>query len=133
VPHRQPAKLACAHCGTALTKRTNRGTDYLGCGSCGSAFLGEDTLLSLLRQAQPTLRIDEIMRHNDGSTKTSCPVCKEEMELGWLDFLQLDICKAHGVWCGPGELDRALSGEYGQEIAEGVKRRSQLGKRQKKP
>jgi hypothetical protein len=33
------------------------------------------------------------------------------MAIVWIEFLQLDQCREHGVWFDPGELDRAFKGD----------------------
>jgi Zn-finger nucleic acid-binding protein len=110
VPHRQPA-LACVSCGQTLVPFVHDDRHLSRCLSCHGTWMGAAELLSLLRAAQPTKAVGELMVHNDGSARRPCPVCHEAMDLAWLEFLQLDQCAAHGVWLDEGELQKVVRWE----------------------
>jgi Zn-finger nucleic acid-binding protein len=90
---------------------TNTGHDLEICDRCGGAWMEAAPFLADLRRAQPRLAADELMEHNDGTPRRRCPVCTVPMAIVWVEYLQLDHCREHGVWFDPGELDRALAGD----------------------
>src|SRR5262245_46017631 len=96
--------LTCVGCGQVLAPEARDGRHWARCAGCGGIWMEVAQFLTLLREAQPDKRVDELMVHNDGSPRRPCPVCAELMDLAWLDFLALDQCEAHGIWFDGQEL-----------------------------
>ena len=94
----------CVSCGAGL--ETHAGFER--CPKCGGVWMSEAALLSRMRAAPRAQRLDELMVHNDGTPRRPCPHCGRDMEIAWIDFLQLDRCEVDGVWLDAGELERAL-------------------------
>ena len=104
--------IQCVGCGAPMVEwRTERGVPMELCELCGAAWMSTDDFLAVLRENQPRLALDELPEHNDGSPRRPCPRCGERMAIVWLEYLQLDQCREHGVWFDRGELDRALAGD----------------------
>ncbi|MBT8493287.1 MAG: zf-TFIIB domain-containing protein [Deltaproteobacteria bacterium] len=121
--------VPCPACAGNLLDESDQGIQYARCPACGGVWIAEQAFFSLLRHRHPDARIDEVMVHNDGSPRVGCPICQEPMDIGWLDFLQIDRCEhAHGLWFEAGELERALAYDIGQDVVEVVKKRAALRK-----
>lgn len=80
--------------------------DLLACDRCGSLWAEGAMLLDFIRAVKPDKHIDELMVLNYEDGRRRCPVCKELMDMAWLDNLQLDQCAQHGVWLDRGELQK---------------------------
>jgi Zn-finger nucleic acid-binding protein len=118
------APTMCLQCRIPMEgAETSTGHDLEICDGCGGAWMEVASFLADLRRAQPTLAVEELMEHNDGTPRRPCPRCGEAMSIVWLEFLQLDQCEQHGVWFDRGELDRALRGDVvPPEVAKLLKR-----------
>jgi Zn-finger nucleic acid-binding protein len=98
-----------------MAQEPHHGIAMWRCSSCKGAWIDHPSFFELLKHAPATLELEELMVHNDGSERRPCPVCKETMDIAWIDFLQLDQCEKHGIWFDSGELRRALAGEVCDE------------------
>lgn len=103
----------CADCRLPLESMTVtlttplRGSfDLLGCERCGSLWADSTVVLAIIRAAKPDRHIDELMVLNYEEGRRRCPVCREPMDMAWVDSLQLDQCADHGVWLDRGELEK---------------------------
>ena len=122
VPFRQQA-IQCVDCRRTMRGRGSAIAAALGCGRCNSTWMGNASFFNLMADAQPTKNVTELMIHNDGTPRRPCPVCRRDMEIAWIDFLQLDQCEEHGIWFDDGELACALMYDVGHPIAEYLRKR----------
>ncbi|HEY2744143.1 MAG TPA: zf-TFIIB domain-containing protein [Polyangia bacterium] len=98
----------CVGCGAPLASWSVGETPCERCRRCGAIWIEPISFLAILGATPTAQHPDELMVHNDGSPRRACPHCLEPMDLVWIDFLQLDQCREHGVWLDAGELERAL-------------------------
>ena len=116
--------VPCPVCAGTLQHNDELGVDCLRCPECFGAWIEDDAFFSALRRRHPEARVTEVMVHNDGSPRIVCPFCSQKMDIGWLDFLQVDSCAEHGLWFEDAELERALAYEIGQDVVALVKKRA---------
>lgn len=116
----------CPSCKLALEEVLVGGTDGWQCDRCHGIWMSEPAFWSLFRRHQPDSDVRELLIHNDGTPRRPCPACREQMDISWIDFLQLDRCpRAHGIWFDDGEIQRAVRFDVGQEVVEAMKRAEQ--------
>jgi len=108
--------LRCPDCQLSLRSMEERGTIFSRCPKCQGLWFESAAFWSLFREAQPDVEQTELMIHNDGTPRRPCPECGQDMDIGWINLLQLDQCEQHGIWFDRGELERALDHDVGQEI-----------------
>ncbi len=113
-------EVNCPTCNVPVASIRYRGRDIKQCSTCGGMWMAHSDFLTLLRDAQPSMRLSELMIHNDGSPRRPCPVCRELMDIAWIDFLQLNQCHTHGLWLDKGILQRALAGDIAPESIEKI-------------
>lgn len=99
------------------------GLSYLHCNRCQSVWIREPELRSLMDDARPGAD-NALLVHNDGTERRRCPICATHMDIAWMLFLQMQRCQEHGIWFDPGELERALGGDIGNEVLEQVNRQA---------
>ena len=92
-----------------MTAQQRDSWSYQRCPECEGVWIETAVFLEMFRAAQPDHRREELMVHNDGTPRRSCPICVEPMDIAWLEFLPLEQCESHGLWFDQGELERALA------------------------
>lgn len=105
------APPACGGCQIPMAPLDYESWRIWRCGQCQSSWLSLADFSDLMARFQPKRAGDDVLIHNDGSPRRPCPECRETMDIAWVEFLQLDCCERHGLWCDRGELERALAGE----------------------
>ena len=107
------AGCRCPRCSeSVLVVREVEDRKALTCSVCGGAFLGTKTGLRLLA----------VLEAEVGSAGArGCPVCRRAMRTVAAAGVDVDVCKAHGVWCDAGELP-ALVGAVANAIGKPVAR-----------
>jgi Zn-finger nucleic acid-binding protein len=109
VPYRQQ-QYQCPDCRLDLRSQLLRGVSLFACDACSGTWVPLNSFIRLMETSRPQADPDPII-HNDGTERRQCPVCRCPMAIAWVDFLQVDKCEEHGVWCDHGELHQALAGE----------------------
>lgn len=112
-------ELRCPDCKESLATIRLQGHRADRCDRCQGIWFEPAAFFSLCLEHRPEA-VPELMVHNDGTPKRACPACAEDMEIAWMDFLQLDQCESHGIWLDDGELKRALDGDTGAEQIERI-------------
>jgi len=72
----------------------------LACSTCGGAFVGAKTGLRLLAVLEAEV--------GEPNAARSCPVCRRAMRTVTAAQVEVEVCKAHGLWCDAGELPRLV-------------------------
>lgn len=86
-----------------------RDARYRRCERCSASLIADEAFAALFAEAQPERGAAPIIVHNDGSERLPCPVCRNLMDVAWIEFLRLQRCENHGTWFEPGALARALA------------------------
>ncbi len=91
--------------------RDVEGRKVLVCQSCSGAFVGAELGLRLLAVLEADVR--------DPNPSRLCSVCRRAMRSVVAADVEVEVCKAHGLWCDAGELPalvRAVANAVGKPI-----------------
>lgn len=120
------APLPCPSCGQQMAPVRIGGTPMQQCAPCGGAWLTTDTFTALCTDKEARSAVSSSFAFESASPSTSaapavrlgdvryrrCASCQSLMNrvnFGRVSGVVIDLCKGHGVWFDPGELQRVLA------------------------
>ena len=109
------AGCRCPRClESVLVVREVEGRKVLACRTCAGAFVGAELGLRLLAILKPDVPPPRV-----GVPSPACPVCRQGMRRVVAEDIEVETCKAHGVWFDAGDLPalvRAVSSALGKTV-----------------
>jgi Zn-finger nucleic acid-binding protein len=115
-----PASSRCPRCKSALRSRIVDGHPIVECGSCAGLWLAPHALDRMCERTEEESLSERALRAPPPAGKLApevvrylpCVVCGELMlrrNFATCSGVIVDVCKEHGVWLDPGELERILA------------------------
>jgi Zn-finger nucleic acid-binding protein len=115
--------LPCPTCSEPMKPVRVGSTPMQQCAGCGGSWLTTDVFTALCTDREAQQAMSSTFALDAGATKAPavrlgdvryrrCPGCQKLMNrvnFGRVSGVVIDLCKGHGVWFDPGELQRVLA------------------------